>query len=296
MKTLSLKVMTSLILACLLPAATSPIGVVVSDGHFTLNNTDTSGNVTVLEGSSVQTGNSGASIRLNSGAQVILGADSLGRLAGNRLELERGSAKLAGYSVHANRLNIDVDHVSSATVLLRGKAIEVAALTGNIHVFGASGINVANLAAGDALTLQPEDGGAASLSSLTGCVRKSGISYNLTDETSKVTVVLHGKSISAGQRVKVSGQMVDEPGSSNKGLNVQEMTVLSGGCKSHGKAAAAGAAAGGAAAGGVAGGISSGAVIAGVVVAGATAATAVAVTQTSSSSSSSSGSSLSNGR
>ena len=270
--------------------------MVVSDGHFTLNNTEASGNVTVMEGSSVQTGNSGASIRLNSGAQVIFGADSRGTLAGDRLVLERGSAKTAGYSVRANHLNINVDHASSATIAVRGKAVEVAALTGNIHVFGASGVNVANLLAGDALTLEPEDSAAvSSVSSMTGCIRKSGASFDLTDETSKVTVVLHGSDLSAGKRVQVNGQIVDEPGSAIKGLNVQKVTVLSGGCKSRAKAAAAAAGAGGAAAGGVAGGVS-GAVIAGVAVAGATAATAVAVTQSSSSSASTSSSSLSNGR
>lgn len=291
MKTQFLKVLTSLILACLLPAATSPIGVVVSDGHFTLNNTEVSGNVTVLEGSSVLTGNSSASIRLNSGAQVIFGVDSRGTLASGRLVLERGSARTAGYSVHAGSLNIDVDHQSSATVSLRGKAVEVAAMTGNIHVFGASGINVANLLAGDALLLEPESSGAPSLSSMTGCISKNGAVFSLTDETSKVTVVLHGSSLSAGKRVQVSGQIVDEPGSANKGLNVQKLDILSGGCKSHAKAAAGVAGAAGAAAGGM-----SGAVIAGVAVAGATAATAVAVTESSSSSTSSSSSSLSNGR
>lgn len=283
--------MTSLLLACLLPAATTPIGVVVSDGHLILNNTDTTGNATVLEGSSVQTGSSGASIRLNSGAQVILGADSRGMLSHGRLVLELGSAKTAGYSVNANHLNISVDHSSSASVSLHGKAVEVAAVSGNIHVFGATGVNVANLLAGDALLLQPEDS-APAVSSLTGCIGKKGASYLLTDETSKVTVVLHGNDLKAGKRVQVSGQMVDEPGSSNKGLNVQKLTELSGGCKSQGKAAAAGA---GGAAAGAAGGVSV-AMIAGVAVAGATAATAIAVTQTSSSSASSTTNSLSNGR
>jgi hypothetical protein len=291
MKTLFCKVMTPLLTwasASLLLAATLPIGVVVSDGHVRLNNIEAAGNATVLDGSSVQTGGNSSSIRLNDGARIVFGADSRGTLSKDRLVLEQGSAKIAGYSAQASSLKINAGRDSSATVALHGKVVQVAALTGNIHVFSAGGVNVANLLPGDAVNLEPQDAGASAPSSLTGCVVKKGGTYFLTDDTSKVTVVLHGHNVTAGQKVQVSGRMAVEPNAkadAPKGLTILSMTVVSGGC---GSPAAAGAAAGKAAGAGSAGGTAaagtsaaSWTVIAGVAVAAAGTAVGLAVTQSS---------------
>jgi hypothetical protein len=291
MKTLFCKVITPLLAwagASLLLAATLPIGVVVSDGHVRLNNIEAAGNATVLDGSSVQTGAS-SSIRLNDGARIVFGADSRGTLSKDRLVLEQGSAKIAGYSAQASSLKIDADRDSSATVALHGKVVQVAAVTGNIHVFSAGGVNVANLLPGDAVNLEPQDAGASAPSSLTGCVVKKGGSYFLTDETSKVTVMLHGHNLTAGERLQVSGRMAAEPNAkadAPKGLTILSMTVVSGGC---GSPAVAGAAAGKAAGAGASGGTATAAgtsavswtVIAGVAVAAAGTAVGLAVTQSS---------------
>jgi hypothetical protein len=301
MKTLSCKRITPLLVWASVPfllAAAVPIGIVVSDGHLKVNNLEVAGNATVVDGSSVQTGGASSSIRLNNGARIVFGADSRGTLSSDRLVLERGSAKIAGYSVQANTLKINADQNSSATIGLHGKVVEVAALAGNIHIFNAGGVNVANLLPGDAVNLQPQESGASAPSSLTGCVTKTGDAFLLTDTTSKVKVVLHGQNLTAGQKIQVSGRLVSEPNSkpdAPKGLEILTMKVLAGGCTSAAKGAAAagssatgaGTGAGGAAA--AAGSAVSWTVIAGVGVAAAGTAIGIAVTQ-------SSGSSLSDGR
>jgi hypothetical protein len=160
-------------------------------------------------------------------------------------------------------------------------------------VFSAGGVNVANLLPGEAVNLEPQEAGASAPSSLTGCVTKKGGTYFLTDDASKVTVVLHGHNLKAGEKLQVSGRMTDEPNAkpgAPKGLNILTMNVLAGGCSS---AVAKGAAAGGSAAG-AAGGTAAGTtaaatssavswtVIAGVAVAAAGTAVGLAVTQSSS--------------
>jgi hypothetical protein len=236
MQTPSLKFTASLVMCANVPfllAAATPIGVVVSGASFMLNNTASTGNATVLDESSVQTGPAGASIRLNNGGRVTFAADSRGTLSSRRLLLEQGSVQIDGYSVNANNLRIDADH-ARATVSLRGEVVAVAASAGKVRIFNAAGINVANLSRGNALDLQSQKLGISALSSMTGCVTKAGKAFLLTDATSKVAVVLHGENLKAGEAVHVSGTIVAEPNStpdSPKGFTVLTRNVLPGGCK-----------------------------------------------------------------
>ncbi len=300
MQTLSLRLITSFLLCAnfsLSSGATIPIGVVTSDGRFKLNNTETTGNVTVMDGSSFQTGRSSVSIRLNDGARITFAANSRGRINKDQLIFEKGSVEIAGYSLNANKLKINADHSSSATVTLRGAVVSVTASSGDVHVFNADGVNVANLAPGDSLNLRPGDAMPNALSSMVGCVTRSGKSYLLTDTTSKVAVLLHGSNLTPGEALHVSGYIVAEPNSSPdapKGFKIVSKNVLPGGCQSlaaksaaaglaagtiagtgaAGAGAAAGAAGAGAAAGAAGAGAAAGAAGAGAAAAGAGAAAA----------------------
>jgi len=236
MQTLSLKFTASLIMCANVPfllAAATPIGVVVSGAGFMLNNTPSTGNTTVLDESSVQTGVASATIRLNNGGRVTFAAESRGTLSiSHRLLLEQGSVQIEEYSVNANNLRIDADH-ATATISLRGPVVEVAASAGQVHIFNSAGINVANLSQGNALNLQPRLG-ISSMSSMTGCVTKAGREFLLTDTTSKVAVVLHGEHLKASEAIHVTGNIVAEPraaSDSPKGFTVLAMNVLPGGCK-----------------------------------------------------------------
>jgi len=278
----------------MLGAATRSIGVAMSDGSILINDAKSAANATIFDGSTLQTQRGISQIRMNDGAQVRFAADSKAKIFADHLDMEKGTARISGFAANANGLSIRADGSTTATVsMLGGKTVEVAALTGSVHVFNAEGINVANLLPGRALNLRPQDAGAAAPSKLVGCAASVSGSLLLTDETSNVTVQLRGGNVRAGRRVEVTGTTVANATATKPAtqvINVTGVKDVGGACKAGTAAAAAGAGAagagaaagsGGAAAGRAAGaaGAAAGAAAAGIstttaVVAGVTAAAA----------------------
>jgi len=240
----------------LLSAATSGIGVAMSEGNILINSSSAAGNATIFNGSTLETQSASSQVRLNDGARLRLASDSRGTVFSDHVDLQKGSASITGYSANANGLNVRADGQASATVSMRDQGVvEIAALTGSVHVFDAAGMNVANLLPGRALDLRPQDAGANAPSSLTGCAVRSGGNTLLTDETSNVTVQLRGGNVKTGQRVQISGAMVPNatpPSGATQVINVTDVKQVGGPCKGAGSAAA-GAGAAGAAAGAGAG-------------------------------------------
>ena len=240
----------------LLSAATSGIGVAMSEGNILINNSSAAGNATIFNGSTLETQSASSQVRLTDGARLRLGSDSRGTVFSDHVDLQKGSASITGYSANANGLNVRADGQASATISMRDKGVvEIAAMTGSVHVFDAAGLNVANLMPGRALDLRPQDAGANAPSSLTGCAVKSGSNTLLTDETSNVTVQLRGGSVKTGQRVQITGSMVPNatpPNGATQVINVTDVKQVGGPCRGAGSAAA-GAGAAGAAAGAGAG-------------------------------------------
>jgi hypothetical protein len=237
----------------LLSAATSGIGVAMSEGNILINNSSAAGNATIFDGSTLETQSTASQIRLNGGAQLRLASDSRGTVFSDHVDLQKGSASITGYSANASGLNVRADGKASATVSMRDQGIvEIAALTGSVHIFNSAGLNVANLVPGRALDLRPQDAGANAPSSLTGCASKAGSNTLLTDETSNVTVQLQGGNVKTGRRVQVTGSMVPNatPASpATQVINVTNVKDVGGACKAGGAAAAVGAAGAGAGAG-----------------------------------------------
>ncbi len=246
------------VLACggTLVAATTPgIGVAMSQGNIFVNDAKTAGNATIADGSTLETQSAASQVRLNEGGQLRLSSSSRAKVFADHIDLQKGTARISGYSANASGLNVRADGSSSATVSVRDTGVvQIAALTGNVQVFNAAGINVANLLPGRALDLKAQDAGASAPSSLTGCAVRAGGNTLLTDETSNVTVQLRGQNVRAGRRVQVTGSMVPNatpPSPATQVINVTGVKEVGGACKA-GAAAAAGA--GGAAAGGAAAG------------------------------------------
>jgi len=263
-------------------AVPSGIGVAMSSGNILINNSNSAGNATVYDGNTLETQATASQVRLNGGAQVRLAADSKGKVFSDHIDLQKGSASITGYSANASGLNVRADGKASASISMRDQGVvEIAALTGDVHVFNAAGLNVANLVPGRALDLKAQDAGASAPSSLTGCAVKSGSNTLLTDETSNVTVQLNGSNVRTGRRVQVTGSMVPNATAAKPAtqvLNVTNVKEVGGACKAGGAAAAAGGAAAGAA-GGAAGAAAGGAAVATstAVVAGAAVAAGVGV-------------------
>jgi hypothetical protein len=282
----------------LLPGATPGIGVAMSQGNILINSASTAGNATIFDGNILETLSATSRVRLTGGADLRLASDSRGTVFSDHVDLERGSARIAGYRANAKGLSVRADGSSSATISMRAQGVvEIASLNGNVHVFNAAGVNVANLLPGRALDLRPQDAGASAQSALVGCAVKSGSNTVMTDETSNVTVQLRGRTVKVGRRVQLTGTMVPNAtaaGGATQILNVTGVKEVGGTCRTGAVAGAAGAAGGAAAAGaGAAGGAAAGAaagigtttiVIAGVATAAA-AATGISIAATSGSSS-----------
>jgi len=243
----------------LLSAATSGIGVAMSEGNIVINSSTAAGNATIFDGSTLETMSTASQIRLNDGARLRLASDSRGTVFSDHVDLQKGTASITGYSAVANGLNVRADGKASATIsMLDQGVVEVAALTGSVHVFDAAGLNVANLVPGRALDLKPQDAGANAPSNLTGCAVKAGGNTLLTDETSNVTVQLRGGNVKTGQRVQITGSMVPNatpPSGASQVINVTNVKEVGGPCKGVGSAAAGAAAAGAAAGAGVGAGV-----------------------------------------
>lgn len=174
----------------LLPAATPAIGVVLSSGSVTVDNSVVPGNTTVFDGNTVETGATTSRLQLKNGKIAELGADTAARVYSDHMVLQRGFGETSGdYGVEANTLRITG---GSARVAVMGKTVEVAALGAPVVVSNSAGIQVANLLPGKALAFTPQDAGAMAPATMTGVVRKVGTNYVLTDTTSNVTVQLVG--------------------------------------------------------------------------------------------------------
>lgn len=208
-------------------AGSPAIGIAVSQGNFAVDNIKTPGNATIFDGNVLQTSAAPSQVRLKDGAQIRFAEDSRGKLYLDHVDLEKGSANISGYSANALGLRVRADANGSATVTMKGNAIEVAALTGKVHVFNAKGLNVANVAAGSALSLRPQDAGASAPSALVGCAVKQGNDLVLTDETSNVTVRLSGAALHTGKRVQLTGAIV--PGTAkNESEEASDVMMVSG--------------------------------------------------------------------
>ena len=189
----------------LLSAATPGIGVVLSSGSVTVDNSVVAGNATVFDGNTVQTGATASRLQLNNGKLVQLGSESTARVYSDHMILEKGFGQSSGsYGVEANSLKISGD---SAKVAIYGKTVEVAALGAPVVVSTSTGVQVANLLPGKALAFTPQDAGAMAPTTLTGVVRSVGGAYMLTDTTSNTTVQLMGGGVEKYVKhlVKVTG-------------------------------------------------------------------------------------------
>ncbi len=248
-------------------AAAPAIGTALAKGAFRVDNTTTTGNATLFEGSVLETANASSSIQLNSGARVSLSSDSRGRLFGDRLVLEKGGTNLessTGFRLVALGLTIQPERgITTGSVIFESpRRLRVSASTGSFRVLNTSGQLIANLAAGAALAFEPQQG-ASNAAHVSGCLQNKSGHYILTDETTNVIVEVAGSGVAkeAGNKVEVTGASdptATPAADATQLVRVREIKRVSKGCGNGGAIAAAagtGGAAGaatGAAAGGVA--------------------------------------------
>ncbi len=173
-----------------LTAAAPAIGVAISSGSVTVDNAIVPGNATLFDGNTIVTGATSSRLQMKDGKLARLGSGSSAKVYSDHIVLEKGFGETYGnMGVDASSLRIAGD---STRVSIHGRTVEVAALGSPVTVSTSTGVQIANLMPGRALAFTPQDAGALAPATLTGCVRKVGEFYFLTDTTSNVTVQLMG--------------------------------------------------------------------------------------------------------
>lgn len=192
------------------PGATPAIGVAVASGGFLLEHARVFGNTTLFDGSLVETSAGASELQLKGGAHVRLAAESRARVYQQRVVLEKGYTQLessAGYSLEALSLRIAPAGPDTVTrVRLDGdRTVMVAALAGSVRVHNASGLLVAKVESGRAVSLDPQP--ASALTRVAGCMFRKANKFIVLDRTTNVMVELRGESLEAlaGSLVEVSG-------------------------------------------------------------------------------------------
>ncbi len=177
----------------LLSAATPAIGVAISSGSVTVDNSVVPGNATLFDGNTIETGATSSRLQMKDGKLARLNAESTAKVYSDHIVLEKGLGETFGnMGVDAKSLRIAGD---SARVSIHGNTVQVAALGAPVTVSTATGVQVANLLPGRALAFTPQDAGAMAPATMSGVVRKVGTNYMLTDTTSNVTVQVTGGGI-----------------------------------------------------------------------------------------------------
>jgi hypothetical protein len=204
-----------LMIGCLmLVSAVSPsIGIVKSTGEFRVNGAAVRGNGTLFDGNVLETVRARSVVELGETRLTLL-PESRARIFKGRTILEKGSGLLsagAGHTVEAANLRVTTGASSVLQVEISSPTrVLMAARSGAAEVRNASGVLVASLHVGMALSFDQQSGAASGAVQMTGTLVSRNGAYFLTDSTTKVTVELIGTDLAkyVGQEVEVTGSTV----------------------------------------------------------------------------------------
>lgn len=284
-----------LTIGCLLALTAAPasIGIVKSTGQFRVNGSAIPGNSNLFEGDVVETAG-GRSIVQIGATQFTLLPQSRAHIFRDRTVLEKGSGLLAGtqsHTVEAATLRIAPAAKNSViqVEISAPNRISVATRQGGAEVRNSSGVLVASMRSGTALSFDPQAAGASTALKIKGTVESGDGRFFLTDTTTNVKFELQGTDLAKYDRkcVEITGSSIPGVTAAAGASQVcQVVTIQQVGCKKVAAAGAAGAGAAGAGAAGAGAGISAGAtavIVGGVAVAGVVGGLAAAGTFSSSS-------------
>jgi hypothetical protein len=192
------------------------IGTVSSRSDMIVNARGVAGSGTLKEGSEIKTPQS-ATVRLNGGSRIELGAKSEGRVHTDHFVLEAGSLDVrpaSAYRVEAGAVLVETGALSATSVAVdASRRVIVQSRTGTARVLNPEGVLLARVLPGRALVFDTRSAEKKRMA-LTGIVRKEGAEYSLTDSTAGVTVKLQGAAFDpfVNQAVNVCGTGVQEGG------------------------------------------------------------------------------------
>lgn len=189
-------------------AATPVIGMAVSEGQLSVNNAVVDGNANLVDGAVVKTAAMPSRLQMKNGTQVLLDRNTQAKVFGDRVVLERGTSQISGrssYDMEALGFRVAPASYGQARVEMQSNRVVVAALNGPVRVSDKSGMVLASLSSGRALSFEPS--AASGTSSMTGRLRQENGKFILPDEVSGLKVELNGNGLDreVGRRIQVSG-------------------------------------------------------------------------------------------
>ena len=196
----------SVLISALAFASSPAIGIVTASGHFTLDRSQVWGNATVFEGSVIETGSASSEVALRGGAKLQLAKDSRARILSDRVVIEKGIGQVAApESFEVNAANLRIHSTGRLRVHL-GETVEIASLAGSARVSSATGMLLAAIPSGHAMTFSPQ--AANGSVTRTGCLLFKDNHFIMQDDNTQEVVELSGgQNLSAqvGNRVEITG-------------------------------------------------------------------------------------------
>ena len=192
-------------------AASPGIGMVVANGSFQVDHSTVWGSATLFDGNTIETNISSSQLQLNNGVRLRLAAETRARVYESRLVLERGIGQLEStkYRIEAASLQVEADKPgATARVQLSGpKRVVVAARDGGVRVHNSDGVLIAKLDSGREMTFEPQQGGDAALTKVSGILAIKDGSFIVVDRITNVTMQLQGTGLEAeaGNLVEITG-------------------------------------------------------------------------------------------
>lgn len=205
-----------LIALCCLILASDPVGVLQGIGVFQVNGNPVVGNATLLDGSLVESSDSGGELRLTSGVRLWLYTNSAGRVYARRFVLERGAGQWEsseGSILEAGglRLLAEGGRAAGRVALVNAGRVQAVADTGVLRVTNAAGVTVARMRAGMALEFELQQKPAVEPPfDITGCVERRTGGYVLTDPVTGVVEELRGERLEqeVGNVVEITARLM----------------------------------------------------------------------------------------
>ena len=204
-----IRIFIPLIISSCAFAATPAIGIVTASGHFTLDRSQVWGNATVFEGSVVETGSASSEIALRNGVKLQLAKDSRARFSSDRVVMEKGIGQISAPISAKDSFEVDAANLQIRTSgrlrVSMGDGVQIASLLGSTRVSSASGMLLAAIPAGRAMSFAPQ--AANGTVTRTGCLLFKDNHFIMQDENTQEVIEVSGTGLAAqvGNRVEITG-------------------------------------------------------------------------------------------
>ncbi len=211
-------------------AAAPVIGMAVSEGKLSVNDSFVDGNATLVSGTVLKTSDSPSRLQMKNGAQVVLDRNTQAKVFGDRLVLEQGVSQISGkssYDLEALGFHVAPSAMGQARVEMQKNRVIVAALNGPVHVSDNNGMVLASLSTGRTLSFEPAV--ASGMSSMSGRLSQENGKFVLPDDVSGLKVELNGQGLDreVGRRIQVTGTARSSADRKSQVIEVARLNRLS---------------------------------------------------------------------